>query len=143
MATYLNRDIEVHHMPGIRHQTIGGHRQGVRSMEVWLQVLAPGAATPVHRHACEEVILVLSGSGTCTVAGETFTFGPDSTLVLAPDVVHRIVNTSGEEMRMVAALGTAPVRVRTADGSPLPVPWEAPADHGPTTGEHRSPVGVP
>jgi quercetin dioxygenase-like cupin family protein len=143
MAIYLNRDIEVHHMPGIRHQTIGGCRQGVRSMEVWLQALAPGAATPVHRHACEEVILVLSGFGSCTVAGETSTFGPDSTLVLEPDVVHQIVNTSGEEMRLVATLGTAPVRVRTADGAPLPVPWEAPSACRPPGGEHRSPVGVP
>jgi quercetin dioxygenase-like cupin family protein len=143
MAIHLNRDIEVHHMPGIRHQTIGGHRQGVRSMEVWLQVLAPGAATPVHRHACEEVILVLSGSGTCTVAGETITFGPDSTLVLEPDVVHRIVNTSGEEMRLVAALGMAPVRVRTVDGAPLPVPWEAPAVRDGVADDHRSPIGAP
>lgn len=126
MPIIRNRDIERLELPGIRHQTIGGHLQGVKTMEVWLQTIAPGAATPVHRHACEEVILVLSGSGTCTVSGRTFAFGPDSTLILEPDVVHQIVNTSGEEMKLVAALGMAPVRVKTADGEPLPVPWEAP-----------------
>jgi mannose-6-phosphate isomerase-like protein (cupin superfamily) len=113
-------------LPGLRHQTIGGHKQGLKTMEVWLQTFAPGTGTPVHCHACEEVILILSGSGTCTVGDETFTFGPNSTLVLQADVVHQIVNTSDEELKMVAALGMAPVRVKTADGAALPVPWQAP-----------------
>lgn len=95
-------------------------------MEVWLQTMAPGAQTPVHCHACEEVILVLSGSGTCTVGADVFSFGPNSTLVLEPDVVHQIVNTSREEMKLVAALGMARVRVKTADGGVLPVPWQVP-----------------
>jgi mannose-6-phosphate isomerase-like protein (cupin superfamily) len=88
--------------------------------------MAPGAATPVHRHACEEVIVILTGSGTCTVGDRTYAFGPNSTLVLEPDVVHQIVNTSAVEMKLVAALGMAPVRVRDADGVALPVPWQAP-----------------
>jgi mannose-6-phosphate isomerase-like protein (cupin superfamily) len=126
MPIVRNDELETLELPGIRHQTIGGHRQGIKTMEMWLQTMAPGAATPVHRHACEEVILVLSGSGTCTVGEQTFPFGPNSTLVLEADVVHQIVNTSKEDMKLVAALGAAPVRVRTADGQPLPVPWEAP-----------------
>lgn len=126
MPIVSNNEVETLELPGLSHQTIGGHKQGVKTMEVWLQTMAPGAATPVHRHACEEVILVLSGFGTCTVGDETIAFGPNSTLILEPDVVHQIVNTSDQEMRLVAALGMAPVRVRTADGAPLPVPWEAP-----------------
>jgi mannose-6-phosphate isomerase-like protein (cupin superfamily) len=113
-------------LPGLKHRTIAGHRQGVKTMEVWLQTMAPGAATPVHCHDCEEVILVLSGSGTCTVGDRTIEFGPNSTLIVEPDVVHQLVNTSDEEMKLVAALGMAPVRVKTADGAPLPLPWDAP-----------------
>jgi mannose-6-phosphate isomerase-like protein (cupin superfamily) len=128
MPIVKNDELVTLEFPGLRHQTIGGYKQGVKTMEVWLQTMAPGAATPVHRHACEEVILVLSGSGTCTVGDKVFTFGPNSTLVLEPDVVHQIVNTSAEDMRLVAALGMAPVRVKTADGAALPVPWEAPAE---------------
>ena len=67
------------------HRTIGGHLQGLKTMEVWLQTIAPGAATPVHCHDCEE------------------------------------------EMKLVAALSMASVRVKTAEGKPLPVPWEAPS----------------
>ena len=128
MPIINNDELETLELPGLRHQTIGGRKQGVHTLEVWLQTMAPGAATPVHCHACEEVILILSGSGTCTVGDEAFTFGPNSTLILKPDVVHQIVNTSHEEMRLVAALGMAPVRVKTADGAALPVPWETPLE---------------
>jgi mannose-6-phosphate isomerase-like protein (cupin superfamily) len=122
-----NNELEVLELPGLRHQTIAGHEQGVKTMEVWSQTMAPGAVTPVHRHACEEVILVLSGHGECMVGDKIHAFGPNSTLIVEPDVVHQIVNTSGEEMRLVAALGMAPVRVRTADGEAMPLPWDAPA----------------
>jgi len=127
MRVIDNEAIETYELPGLRHRTVAGHEQGVESMEVWVQTMAPGAATPIHRHACEEVIVVLSGSGTCTAGDQTVAFGPNSTLVLEPDVVHQLVNTSDEELKLVAAFGMAPVRVKTADGAALPLPWEAPA----------------
>ena len=126
MRIVNNDELDTLALPGLTHRTIAGHAQGLKTMEVWSQTMAPGAATPVHCHACEEVVLVLSGSGQCTVGDETVTFGPNSTLILEPDVVHQIVNTSDVEMKLVAALGMAPVRVKTADGAALPLPWEAP-----------------
>jgi len=124
MPLLNNEEVEMFVLPGLKHQTVGGLKQGVRSMEVWMQTIAPGASTPVHRHDCDEVILILSGSGECTVGGETTRFGPNSTLILEPDAIHQIINTSAEEMRLVAALGMGPVRVKTGEGDPLPVPWE-------------------
>ena len=121
-----NAQVETFDLPGIKHQTVGGRKQGVTSMEVWVQTIAPGASTPVHCHACEEVIVILSGSGECTVAGEITKFGPNSTLIIEPDIVHQIVNSSAEELKLVASLGMAPVRVKTSKGEPLPVPWDAP-----------------
>ena len=126
MPVIQNSELKSFDLPGLTHQTVAGHEQALKSMEVWLQTIAPGAATPVHCHACEEVIVILSGSGECIVEGETTTFGPNSTLVLEANAIHQIVNTSSEDMRLVAALGMAPVRVKTADGGPLPLPWEAP-----------------
>jgi mannose-6-phosphate isomerase-like protein (cupin superfamily) len=127
MPIIHNEELSVLELPGLRHQTIAGHAQGVKTMEVWMQTMAPGTATPVHRHDCEEVILVLSGAGACTVGDRTFAFGANSTLILEPNVVHQLVNTSDEEMKLVAALGMAPVRVETSDGQPLPLPWDAPS----------------
>lgn len=126
MPVIDNETVKMLALPGLEHRTVAGHEQGVKSMEVWLQTLAPGASSPVHRHDCDEVIVILSGSGICTVAGEEMPFGANSTLVVEPDVVHQIRNTSDEPMTLVAALGMAPVRVRTADGTPLALPWDAP-----------------
>lgn len=123
MPIVRNDELQTLALPGLTHQTLGGPQQGLKTMEVWSQTMAPGAATPVHCHACEEVVLVLSGSGLCTVGAETHAFGPNSTLIFEPDVVHQIVNTSDGEMKLVAALGMAPVRVKTADGAVLPLPW--------------------
>ncbi len=95
-------------------------------MEVWMQTIAPGAETPIHFHDCEEVIVILSGSGTCRAGEEDFYFSANSTLVIAPNVVHQIGNTSDDDMQLIAALGMAPVRVKTADGAELKLPWDAP-----------------
>jgi mannose-6-phosphate isomerase-like protein (cupin superfamily) len=126
MPIIRNGDLPTFELPGLVHRTIAGHAQGVSSMEVWHQVMAPGAETPTHRHACEEVILILSGSGRVTVEGESSDFQANSTVIVPPDVVHQIVNTGTDDLVLVAALGTAPVRVRTASGEALPVPWQAP-----------------
>ena len=74
MPVVQNTETETMAFPGLRHQTIAGYKQGLKTMEVWMQTIAPGVATPVHRHACEEVVLILSGSGTCTIGGEVTHF---------------------------------------------------------------------
>ena len=40
-----NDELETLELPGVRRQTVGGHKQGVKTMEVWLQTMAPGADT--------------------------------------------------------------------------------------------------
>ncbi len=118
--------LKAHKLPGLQHQTVAGYEHGVKTMEVWLQTIAPGAETPVHFHDCEEAIVILSGSGTCRAGEEVFDFAANSTLVIAPNVVHQITNTSDEDMQLIAALGIAPVRVKTASGADLNLPWDAP-----------------
>lgn len=89
-----------------------------------MQTIAPGAGTPVHRHACEEVIVVLRGSGKVTIESEETTFGANSTIIVPPDAVHQLVNSDPEEMFLFGALGITPVRVTTAEGETIPLPWQ-------------------
>ncbi len=125
MPVVENSKVQEFALPGLRHRTVGGKDGGVKSMEVWQQTIAPGAATPVHRHACEEVIVILSGSGTLMIEGVTTSFGPNSTLILPFDAVHQITNTSAEDMNIIATLSMAPVKVRTGEGAPMALPWDA------------------
>jgi mannose-6-phosphate isomerase-like protein (cupin superfamily) len=125
MPVVDNSKVQEFALPGLKHRTVGGKAGGVGTMEVWQQTIAAGAATPVHRHACEEVIVILSGCGTLTINGETTAFGPNSTLIIPNDVVHQIVNTSADDMNIIATLSMSPVRVRTGEGAPMPLPWDA------------------
>ncbi|KAL0459578.1 UNVERIFIED_CONTAM: Auxin-binding protein T85 [Sesamum latifolium] len=59
-------------IPGLSHTTVAGSlMHGLKEVEVWLQTIAPGAATPIHRHSCEEIFVVLKGSGTLYLASNS------------------------------------------------------------------------
>lgn len=111
-------------LPGLVHQTLAGPREGLRGLEVWMQTVAPGAGTPVHAHDCEEVVVVLRGSGEIELEGRIETFGPGSTVIVPRNAVHRITNTGTDEMLVVAALAAAPVTVTTPDGERMHLPWD-------------------
>ena len=118
--------VEEHQLPGLSHRTVAGPLQGLETLEVWVQTVAPGAATPVHRHDCEEAIVILEGHGVLDLEGREEPFGPGETLVIPRDAVHQVRSTGPEPLRLVAALGTAPVRVHTATNERIPLPWDAP-----------------
>lgn len=122
MTIQNNADAELHHLPGLEHQTLAGARDGLRHIEVWRQRIEAGSATPVHRHDCEEVIVILKGSGSCTIEGETRTFGPDTTLLIPPGAVHQIA-AGDEDLHIMAVLSMAPVRIFLGTGEPMYPPW--------------------
>lgn len=123
MTIHANADITRQSLGGMVHQTLANADHGLERLSVWRQTIAPGAATPPHRHACEEVVVIESGSGELIMHGRVRAFGPDSTLVIAPDVDHQIVNTGSEPMRLVAVFSATPVRVQSPDGTPIDLPW--------------------
>lgn len=126
MSVQPHAALETFRLPGLVHQTLASLGNGTYTMEVWRQTLAAGAITPWHQHACEEVIVILSGQGECRKQGRTETFGPDSTLIIESDAVHQIANTGDEPLELLAVLGTTPVTVLDASGHLLKLPWDTP-----------------
>lgn len=124
MAVIEHTNIKAFNIPGINHQTLCDVTQGCRSMEIWQQTVAPGAATPVHRHDCEEAIIVLSGSGKLIIADQEQNFGPNSTLYIPANAIHQLINSGDEEMHLIASLAMSPVQVFTADDQLIPLPWQ-------------------
>jgi quercetin dioxygenase-like cupin family protein len=118
-------------IPGIRHSTLAGSAQGLKQLSVWDQVLEPGAATPPHRHDCEEVVLcsagrgvlILEGHGEASRRAESFAAG--TTICIPRNAVHEIVNTGEEPLRLVALFSATPVIPHLPDGTRIDLPWSS------------------
>ncbi len=123
MTVIANATIAHQSLPGLQHQTLANADHGLAHLSLWRQTMAPGAATPPHRHDCEEVVLIESGSGELHLGGKTLAFGPDSTLVIPRNVDHQIFNTGTEPIVCVAAFAATPVVVVLPDGQPIDLPW--------------------
>ena len=90
-----------------------------------MQTVEPGGETPVHYHDCEEVIVILKGSGRLSIDGKAIEFGPDSTLIIPPDIVHQLANSGTEEIVLIASFSSTPAKVFTPDGEELVLPWQS------------------
>ncbi|MFO1068968.1 MAG: cupin domain-containing protein [Geminicoccaceae bacterium] len=109
-------------LPGLVHRTLAGAADGMRRLSVAETLIAPGARTAPHRHACEEVIVVLEGNGTLELGAERIPFGPRSTIIVPFDTVHRLINDGPAEIRLIAALSSAEAVVQAPDGRPAALP---------------------
>ncbi|CAF1702675.1 unnamed protein product [Brassica oleracea var. botrytis] len=112
-------------IPGLTHMTVAGSvLHGMKEVEIWLQTFAPGAATPIHRHSCEEVFVVLKGSGTLYLA-EThgsfpgkpveFPIFANSTLHVPINDAHQVKNTGNEDLQVLVTISRPPIKIFTYD----------------------------
>jgi mannose-6-phosphate isomerase-like protein (cupin superfamily) len=110
-------------LPGIAHRTLARHGDGLDAMSVWKQTMAPGAGTPPHRHECDEVVVVLTGSGTLLIDGQALPFTAGDTLLLPAERDHQIVNTGDRPLATVATFAASPVVTASPDGKLIDLPW--------------------
>lgn len=119
--------VQKYHLPGLEHQTLAGAADSLKSTEIWMQTLAAGAETPVHKHDCDEVVVVNRGAGTCCLGNDEVAFGPNSTLIVPAGVVHKIRNSGDEPIHLIAVFSATPANVLTPDGKPIDLPWSQPS----------------
>ena len=112
-------------IPGVSHATWAGQADGLRQLSVWRQSLEPGAATPPHRHDCDEVVLCLAGEGEVQIDGVSHLFSAGCTVVLPKDSMHQIFNVGRQPLESIGVFGATPVGTRLPDGSDLPLPWRS------------------
>ena len=110
-------------IPGILHATWAGSADGLKTLSLWRQSMAPGAATPPHSHDCEEIVMCTGGRGEVHIGGEVHAFGAHQTLLLPPNVPHQIFNVGDVPLETTAVFAATPVGVALPDGSALDVPW--------------------
>jgi mannose-6-phosphate isomerase-like protein (cupin superfamily) len=112
-------------IPGVAHATWAGHDDGLTQLSVWRQTLAAGAATPPHRHDCDEVVMCHTGSGELHTHGRVQPFAGGSTLVLPRGHVHQIINTGQQNLEITGVFAATPVATYLPDGSTLELPWRS------------------
>ncbi|MFT3858632.1 MAG: cupin domain-containing protein [Aquabacterium sp.] len=112
-------------LPGIQHVTRASAGDGLSTLSVWHQTLEAGAATPPHRHDCDEVVMCMSGSGEVRSGQDTLHFHAGCTLALPADGEHQIVNSGGTPMEIIGVFAATPVVTRDLRGAELALPWQS------------------
>lgn len=110
---------------GIAHVTLAGQAEGLSKLSVWQQSIAPGGATPPHRHDCEEVVICSGGVGELRMGETVERFGRDMTVIIPANAEHQIVNIGKEPLQFVAVFSMAPVRACFPDGTAIALPWRS------------------
>ncbi len=123
MSVIRNSELPRTSLPGIEHTTLASSANGLTKLSVWRQSIAPGGATPPHRHECEEVVLISAGEGELRLDGKVHRFGPDTTLAIPGNVPHEIINTGDKPLELVGILAASPVEVFFPDGQRIELPW--------------------
>ncbi len=82
----------------------------------------PGGANPLHSHDREEVMVVLAGSVTVTVAGQQQSVGAGDAVIVPAQTPHAVTNAGSEpaDWLLVAPAG---VRFFHANGDEATPPW--------------------
>ena len=94
--------------------------RGAQTTELWRGRMDAGAATPLHQHDHEEVVLFLSGSGRATVGTQEVRYRAGDTVILPPNTLHQIFADTDTDLVAAMALATP---ITTPDGAVLDLPW--------------------
>nr|QBH72357.1 auxin receptor ABP-like protein [Echinochloa crus-galli] len=116
---------------GFSHITVAGAlAHGMKEVEVWLQTIVPGGRTPIHRHSCEEVFVVLKGKGTLLLGSSTLQypgqpqeipFSQNSTFLVPVNDPHQVVNSDKhEDLQILAIISRPPVKIFLYDDWSMP-----------------------
>lgn len=62
-----------------------------------ITIFEPGAAIPLHRHNCEESVMLLEGHAIAEVDGVRHELGPQDTTFIPANLPHRFINLSETE----------------------------------------------
>jgi mannose-6-phosphate isomerase-like protein (cupin superfamily) len=112
-------------IPGVAHVTWAGHDDGLQSLSLWRQLLAPGCATPPHSHPVDEIVLCTGGRGEIRIGDAVHAFGPNQTVVLPANVPHQIFSVGEVPLETTAVIAATPAPVYLPDGSAMELPWRS------------------
>lgn len=107
---------------GFSHITVAGAlAHGMKEVEVWLQTISVGQRTPIHRHSCEEVFVVLKGRGTLLLGSTSLPYpgtpqeipvAQNSTFTVPVNDPHQVWNSDEhEDLQVLVIISRPPVKI--------------------------------
>ena len=78
-----------------------GPGDGAPTFNMRMFELAPGGHTPLHRHAWEHEVYILTGRGVCRTAGGDEPVESGHCLLVSGGDLHQFLNTGEAPMRML------------------------------------------
>jgi putative monooxygenase len=82
---------------GVRTIPLVTRAHGATTFINGITIFDPGAAVPLHRHNCEESVVILEGHALVEIDGQEFEVGPQETTFLPANIPHRFRNASSTE----------------------------------------------
>jgi putative monooxygenase len=87
---------------GVRTIPLVTRAHGATTFINGITIFDPGTAVPLHRHNCEESVVILEGHALVEIDGQQFEVGPQETTFLPANIPHRFRNASStESMRIL------------------------------------------
>ena len=123
MPLYHDSDVPAFERFGNFMQGLATPSRGASQVMVWRTRVAPGGGPPVHKHDHEEVVVIVSGTGTFVEEdGTVNTFGPGDVLFAPAEVVHELRAAEGVPVEWIACMPSG-TKTLTPDGDELTTPW--------------------
>ena len=82
---------------GARTIPLVNRASGTTSFINGITIFEPGAAIPLHRHNCEESVMLLEGNAIAEIDGERHALKPQDTTFIPAGLPHRFINASSSE----------------------------------------------
>lgn len=93
-------DYEVIERADLPESELQGYLHGANVCVIFVD-LPPGGGPRLHRHAYEEIFIVLEGRPLFTVGDDTVQAGPGQVLIVRSGVAHKFVNAGDGSLRQV------------------------------------------
>lgn len=123
MPVSRDADVPAFERFGNYMQGLATPSRGSAEVMVWRTRVAPGGGPPVHKHDRDEVVVIVSGTGTFSEAdGPREPYGPGDTIFAPAGVPHELLADEGVAVEWIACMPTGTKTFRE-DGEELPTPW--------------------
>lgn len=117
-----NNDVKAFTHNGNKIKGLATPNSGSKQFEVWKSEIAVGSKTPLHKHASDEIFVLLKGKA-------KFVVGEDSHIVTAPATViapanknHQVFNIGTDPIEQIVIIG-AGSKIWGGSGKLLNLPW--------------------